>query len=328
MTTKVIVTGGTSSSSPELFTAADDGVSVYGASSGYQMVIINSGITGVQLDANIEEISLPGNLSSYTFQAVSGSGLQIKSGGNVVATLGSINQNVKINFADFLAATLEQTSSTAFKLNGVITLSTSDVSGITSSQLGLTTSLTAAQATADLNFGIHFGPTQDVTITGSGTDLAGLASLVYALGGKSITLDASDNAVSLTLNQASDTIAFGGVKFKGGDSSVRDVVTVGMDDGTNNNNNVPISLAAALVDIGQSGTWITLDQSVPMSNANTNSGVVSGGSNTSTVDTSGEWSFNNSTDVLTYWSGSAKTITLVGVSSVSVSGGDMTMTLG
>lgn len=312
MATKVIVTGGTSSSSPESFTIASNNASVFGASSGYQKVIINSGITGIQLDANIEEISLPGNLSSYTFQAVSGSGLQIKIGSSVVATLGSINQNVKINFADFSAATLEQTSSTAFKLNGVVTLSTSDVSGITSSQLGLTTSLTSAQATADLNFGIHFGPTQDVTITGSGTDLAGLASLVYALGGKSITLDASDNTVALTLNQASDTIAFGGVKF-----AASDTVTVGT---ATNNADVPISLAAALVDIGQSGTRITLDQSVGMTG--------SAQADAAAVDNPNEWYFNTSSHVLTYYSTTAKTITLVGVSSVSVSGGDMTMTLG
>ena len=317
MATKVIVTGGNSSSSPETYTVATNNTNVFGASSGYQKVDIQSGVTGVTLDANIEGISLSGALSSYTFQAVSGTGFQIKSGLNVVATLATINQAVKIDFLDF-SATLQQTGSASFTLNGALVATTSSAS-LTSNQLsGTAFTLTATEATSNLNYGVRFAPTQDITITG--TDLATLAPNAHNLGGKSITLNASNNAVSLSLAQASDTVVFGGVKFAGTASGAgeADTVSVGLNDGTNNN--VPISLAAALVDLGVSGTQITLDQNVLMT---TNESVASN------VNASGDWSFDSTTDVLTYWNGSAaKPITLAGVSTVTVASGDMTMTLG
>jgi hypothetical protein len=54
------------------------------------------------------------------------------------------------------------------------------------------------------------------------------------------------------------------------------------------------------------------------------SSTATGGGNTgsdSTVNDKGEWTFVNSTDVLTFWDGSvAQTITLVGVSSISADG--------
>jgi|GEM_PF-5140568 len=316
MATKVIVTGGTSSS-PESFTVASS-ADIYGAATGYQKVLINSGVSGVKLDANIEAIHLSNNLSSYTFQAVTGQGFVIKdSVSQTVATLGSINQNVKIIFSDNITTTLSQTGSTAFTLNGV-TVATAISTGFTTSSLGYTVSLTADAATNNLSFGVRFAPGQDITIAGAGTQLAGLAPRVHDLGGNSITLDASDNTVSLSLNQASDTIAFGGVKF-----AANDVVSVGT---ATNDGDVPISLAAALVDIGtiapgpSYGTRITLDQNVGM----TGSAQGSAGA----VDAANEWYFDTSTHHLTYYSSGAKTITLVGVSSVSVSGGDMTMTLG
>lgn len=318
MATKVFVNGGTSSSSPEVFTVASNSTQVFGASSGYQKVVIQSGVTGATLDANIEEITLNDNLSTYTFQAVAGTGFQIKSGTTVVATLANINQSVKINFAGSDSATLRQTGGATFNLNGV---GVANATTISATDLGATTSLTAAQATTNLNNGLHYSPTQDITINGTGTELATLAPNAHNLGGKSITLNASNNAVSLSLAQASDTVVFGGVKFAGTASGAgeADTVFVGLTDGTNNN--VPISLAAALVDLGVSGTQITLDQNISMTIYESVALNVNG---------LGKWSFNNSTDDLTYWNGSAaKTITLAGINTVTVAAsGDMTMTLG
>jgi hypothetical protein len=322
MATKVIVTGGSSSSSPETYTVATHNTNVFGESFGYQKVVIQSGVTGVALDANIEGISLSGSLSDYKFLAVSGTGFRIYkiSDQSTVATLATINQAVKIDF-NGSSATLQQTGSASFTLNGVSvatnSVATFDNAATPSSDLlsRTTLSLTADEATSNLTYGVRFAPTQDITITGTGTDLATLAPNAHNLGGKSITLDASgNNQVSLTLAQASDTVVFGGVHF-----AADDVVSVV---GTATADDVPITLAAALVDLGVTGTQITLDQNINMNPGN--NGAVTG-----SLDALGEWSFDGSTDILTYWNGSAKTITLAGINTVTVAAsGDMTMTLG
>lgn len=59
--------------------------SVYG-STGTEKVIVNTGVTGVVVDANVERVDLPGASSTYTFQQ-SGNQLKVFSGTTLVATV-------------------------------------------------------------------------------------------------------------------------------------------------------------------------------------------------------------------------------------------------
>ena len=56
-----------SSSTPEEFTVATSGTTLYGGSK-LDVITINTGISGVTLDQNIERINLPGTSGSYTFK--------------------------------------------------------------------------------------------------------------------------------------------------------------------------------------------------------------------------------------------------------------------
>ncbi len=97
-------------------TIASNNNQVFG-STGAQTVLIQSGVTGTVLDANVERIDVAGNMSIFKFVNVAGTGLQIQtSAGVVVATLGSLNQNASVAFADGSAA-LAQTA-TGFTLGG------------------------------------------------------------------------------------------------------------------------------------------------------------------------------------------------------------------
>ena len=53
--------------SADAFTVSNNNVSVYG-STGTEVVTIASGVTGVTLDQNIEQVSLSGARSAYTYQ--------------------------------------------------------------------------------------------------------------------------------------------------------------------------------------------------------------------------------------------------------------------
>ncbi len=115
MTIKTFVTGGTAQTAA-VFTVADNNAMVYGGTLGNETVRIQSGITGVSIDANIERLELSGALAAYKFVVVEGTGLQIQNtDGSVVATLPNINQNVKIAFSDG-SATLVQSGATIFTL--------------------------------------------------------------------------------------------------------------------------------------------------------------------------------------------------------------------
>jgi hypothetical protein len=96
-------------------------------------------------------------------------------------------------------------------------------------------------------------------------------------------------------------------------------------------------IQAIAIDSGSDGIQFTLtgglskqlqvamtDGSAPLTFLRNTSSSGAGGGNTgsdNTINERGEWSFVNSTDVLTFWNGSAaQTITLVGVASVSANG--------
>lgn len=65
--------------------ALSGAASVFG-STGTEKVVVNSGVTGVVVDANVERVDLPGASSAYTFQQA-GNQLKVFSGTTVVATI-------------------------------------------------------------------------------------------------------------------------------------------------------------------------------------------------------------------------------------------------
>lgn len=99
------------------FNVANNNVNVVG-SSGSEKVIVGSGVTGTTTDANIEALHLVGNLATYSFVFVAGTGLQVMSGATVVATIPSINAaSIAVAFADG-TANLVQTGGSTYTLGG------------------------------------------------------------------------------------------------------------------------------------------------------------------------------------------------------------------
>lgn len=122
--------------SGDSFTAASNNLSITGASgAGTESVLINSGITGTTLDANVERVDVAGNLADYKFVFIAGTGFQIQSStGTVIGTIPSLNQNTTVAFADG-SATLSQTGASTFTLGGQ-TVTTSTAAAITSTSMG------------------------------------------------------------------------------------------------------------------------------------------------------------------------------------------------
>lgn len=81
-----------------------------------------------------------------------------------------------------------------------------------------TVKMAVEQASDYLTHELTFGIDTALTVTGSGSALAAMASGVYALGNGGITLNASDNNVSLTASQALAIYQYGGVVFDSGDA--------------------------------------------------------------------------------------------------------------
>ena len=171
-----------------------------------------------------------------------------------------------------------------------------------------TVAMSAVQATDYLGHSVAFDFTTAVTVTGSGSELAALASGVHALVGSTISLNANNDVVSLTQLQASDTLAYGGVSF-----AHDDVVTV--------SGVTPIALVSSL--IGLDGESIALDVDV-----DTSTMVAMDAVNAGSVS-EGHWFFNAANDHLTYWDSAnslSHTVTLTGVTNVMVTGAGL-MTL-
>ena len=101
------------------FTAANNDLQVIGRSGGTEKLVIQSGVTGVLTDGNVERLELAGNLADYKFIAVAGTGIVIQnSAGTVVNTISSINQASTVAFADG-SAELLQTGGSSFSLGGI-----------------------------------------------------------------------------------------------------------------------------------------------------------------------------------------------------------------
>ncbi|MFZ4504391.1 MAG: hypothetical protein ACOYM1_10615 [Methylovulum sp.] len=168
--------------------------------------------------------------------------------------------------------------------------------------------LTATTANAALTSYKTYGMAA-LTITGTGAELASLAPNAHQLGLGIITLNSSDT-VSLSVLQASNTLVYGGVKFANDDA-----LTV---TGTTS-----MKLLSSLVGLGGTSIAVTLDFDGVGTNGTPDNAPVA---NASAVLGQGDWYFNATTDVLSYWNGSAiKAVALTGVSSVAVTSGLMTL---
>ncbi|MDD5215528.1 MAG: hypothetical protein PHQ03_08345, partial [Methylococcales bacterium] len=152
------------------YTVYDNGISIYGRTGGTEIVRIRAGVTGVTLDANIERIDLSGALATYQFVFVAGAGLQIQNLDNsVVATLASINQDLKIAFYDG-AAMLVQTGRATFSLgNAAVTTSASVLTPTLSTAAGdystfrlIVTAATGDSSAINSAFGTYEGTTATV----------------------------------------------------------------------------------------------------------------------------------------------------------------------
>ena len=94
---------------------------ISGTSAGYETVHIDNFAYGTKFDANIDRIELPHQLASttYYFKVVPGVGLCISegNGGNLIATIPSLNQTTTLAFSNG-SALLKQVSATTFSLGG------------------------------------------------------------------------------------------------------------------------------------------------------------------------------------------------------------------
>jgi hypothetical protein len=122
------------------FTAATNNLKVTGKSAGSENLLIQSGVSGVATDANIEILQLAGNLNNYSFQFVVGVGIKVMVGSITVATCPSFNQNMTVSFADG-SATLVQSSGTGFTLGGQSITSTATTFNSTAMGSAFNTSL-------------------------------------------------------------------------------------------------------------------------------------------------------------------------------------------
>jgi len=132
-------------------TIADNNVSVFGASgTGTETVRIQSGVTGTNLDANIERIELSGNVADYQFVFVAGSGIQIQNAsGTIIGVIPSLNQTATIAFADG-SASMAQTGGSTFTLGGqTISADTAAPSTFTTTTSGFTFDTTDLSTVAD-----------------------------------------------------------------------------------------------------------------------------------------------------------------------------------
>lgn len=160
--------------SGDSFTAASNNLSITGASgAGSETVLINTGITGTTLDANVERVDVAGNLSDYKFVFISGTGFQIQTtAGTVVGTIPSLNQNTTVAFADG-SATLSQTGASTFTLGGQ-TVATGTAATITSTSMG--TGFNTAVKTGVTSTGSGTGSTSSVAFTENVDNVVGTAN--------------------------------------------------------------------------------------------------------------------------------------------------------
>ena len=186
------------------FTAGDNNIAVTGASgTAIDTVRIQTGVTGIKMDANIERVELAGSLSDFKFMTVAGAGTQIQlaTSGAAVATIPSLNQTATLAFTNG-SASLVQTGGSSFSLGGQAIGTASASSFSTGSLIGFngadTSTLGAVTALSPFKVMLQFGVTgvpSTQTITISDAQAATVTQF-------SIVLDSADNTQDVTLTNA------------------------------------------------------------------------------------------------------------------------------
>jgi hypothetical protein len=185
----------------DAFKVSNSGTSINGGT-GIDTIILESGVTGVKTDANIERVELAGNLDSYKFGVVAGTGIQILNSSDiVVVTIPSLNQTTTIAFADGTAP-LEQTGGSAFTLGGIAVSTTSatpfSLLLVTSDKSDVGATLTTKSKVFLANGGDIFNISNSGTTIsgGSGSDSISISSGVVG-----IKTDANIDYIELATNR-------------------------------------------------------------------------------------------------------------------------------
>jgi hypothetical protein len=239
--------------SGDSFTAANNDINVVGASgTGTEKVIVQSGVTGLKTDANIERIDVAGNLADMKFVAVAGTGMQIQnSAGVVVATIPSLNQNATVAFTDG-SATLVQTGATAFTVGGQA-VSTTTAAGFTTTTLGSnfntavksdagSTTSTPATPTFSVAAGaVSVNENNNATFTVTLSSAQSTATTVnYALAGTGGATIGTDTG---TVTVAGATAAGSTLTFPAGVTSATITVPVSIDSNVETGEGVSLTLS-------------------------------------------------------------------------------------
>lgn len=96
---------------------ARSGQEIFGRSGGNELVSLRGGARNTQIDANVERIRLDGSPSGFSGR-VTNQGFQILQGGDVRATLPSVNQPTTLEFSGGRTRTLEQVGAQEFTVGG------------------------------------------------------------------------------------------------------------------------------------------------------------------------------------------------------------------
>jgi hypothetical protein len=176
-------------------------------STGTEKVVVNSGVTGVVVDANVERVDLPGASSAYTFQQA-GNQLKVFSGATVVATIplqddtdgtqvvftnGSVSAKVGATGLTLGGATVPSTAAAAVTPT---TIDATVTSGSGSSTGGTTTGQTFSLTTA----------TETKALT-TGNDTVDGATVANSADGDNIvdSLNTDSDVANITLTKAPTT---------------------------------------------------------------------------------------------------------------------------
>ncbi|MBV5322973.1 MAG: hypothetical protein JZU60_03965, partial [Ilumatobacteraceae bacterium] len=162
-------------------TVASNNQNVFG-STGTQTVLVNSGVTGIAVSNTVERIELAGNMSTYKFVTVTGTGLQIQdSTGAVVGTVAS-TEGATVAFADGSAALVQ--TPTSFTIGG------------TAVAVGVTGAAATVTPTTPLN------ATDKSTVTGATTTTPTFSVTASSVTEGNVTADNKQLTFTATLSSA------------------------------------------------------------------------------------------------------------------------------
>jgi len=122
----------------ETSTIANDGDIVRGRQEGAEAIRIESGVTDIETNAELERIDLPAFSSGDLSFQVTDNGLAISAGGNTIVTVPSLNQNLNLRLTDG-NVTLSQTGAQEFTLTNPT--DSNDTATIGTESTGLTVGL-------------------------------------------------------------------------------------------------------------------------------------------------------------------------------------------